>query len=605
MNAFRSQQGKMAFGHVLWYGLCLLIAVGLLAGCASQQPPAERIGTPGPTAGATSTGGDAEGSSAGLGTTSPPAEVTGLPSPTPRSRPITVGWPVELPERYTRPLLQALLSLEGTGEEPALVVVDRPSPAQTQVVLRPRREASLRLAERFYAAVVPFATVQDTVAEETLRARWRGEEPGTLVAPREELVELTALWGGPPAATVVVTDTAAVLDALSAVEDGVGILPFDGLDPRYKVLHVETGPAEARQTLNVLDNHLDVEAYPLAVALTVEGPGAETVATRLLEALDGPLTNRDPSRLTVLIMTGVTAMSRVTALRMEQKGYLYPALVISDTLRAADITHISNEVPFLDDCQVNAAENNLILCSHTNYWAALEALGTDIVGLSGNHVNDFGREGAVRSITWYREHGIPIYGSGLNVEEACAPLLYEHNGNRFAFFAALAFYPESAWATEDQPGACYYYHNKERILAAIQELRPQVDIISVELQYLETYEPFPTAQQVVEFRELREAGADIVTGVQSHVPQAMEPYGPEPGRNPSMIVYGLGNLFFDQMWSWETRTELMARHVIYQGRLISTEILTAVLEDYAQPRWATPEERAEILQRIFAAAPRR
>ena len=118
-------------------------------------------------------------------------------------------------------------------------------------------------------------------------------------------------------------------------------------------------------------------------------------------------------------------------------------------------------------------------------------------------------------------------------------------------------------------------------------------------------EPSPlSAQQVAEFREVRKWGADIVTGVQSHVPQAMEPYGGTP-EGPGIIAYGLGNLFFDQMWSWETRTELYARHTIYAGRLLNTEILTGVLEDYAQPRWATPEERTEILTRIFDAAPKR
>jgi poly-gamma-glutamate synthesis protein (capsule biosynthesis protein) len=59
------------------------------------------------------------------------------------------------------------------------------------------------------------------------------------------------------------------------------------------------------------------------------------------------------------------------------------------------------------------------------------------------------------------------------------------------------------------------------------------------------------------------------------------------------------------MWSWETRTEQMARHAIYEGRVINTEILTAVLEDFAQPRWATVEERADILNRVFNAAPAR
>ena len=127
----------------------------------------------------------------------------------------------------------------------------------------------------------------------------------------------------------------------------------------------------------------------------------------------------------------------------------------------------------------------------------------------------------------------------------------EHNDNTFAFVAALAFGPETAWATEDEPGACYYYDNKEEILALIEELAQEVDVVAVELQFEEAYEPYPLPRQVEEFRELRAAGADIVTGVQSHVPQAMEPYGEQDPGGPGVIVYGLGNLFFDQMWSWD------------------------------------------------------
>jgi poly-gamma-glutamate synthesis protein (capsule biosynthesis protein) len=139
----------------------------------------------------------------------------------------------------------------------------------------------------------------------------------------------------------------------------------------------------------------------------------------------------------------------------------------------------------------------------------------------------------------------------------------------------------------------------------VRQLSAQVDVVAVELQHQETYEPYPIPLQVAEFRELRDAGADIVTGVMSHVPQAQEPYGPGDVGGNGMITYGLGNLFFDQMWSWQTRTELAARHTLYDGRLINTELLTMVLEDFAQPRWATPEERADILGRIFAAAPQR
>lgn len=117
--------------------------------------------------------------------------------------------------------------------------------------------------------------------------------------------------------------------------------------------------------------------------------------------------------------------------------------------------------------------------------------------------------------------------------------------------------------------------------------------------------PTPFRRRSSSSANLREAGADIVSGVQSHVPQAQEPFGAADAGGNGMITYGLGNLFFDQMWSWETRTELAARHTIYEGRLLNTELLTMVLEDFAQPRWATPEERADILNRIFRAAPAR
>lgn len=506
-----------------------------------------------------------------------------------------------LPERYYNRLLAPLIyrvkTLRTNSGVKKVLLLDRGSRAETTIGLMPLREAGeAAIYTRFYAPVVDFATTTDDITLEELAARWQGDGDGSLVVTQDYLPELSSILGAPMAESVVVTDTNGILALVEADADAVGIVPFDRLHPRFKVLAVDG--------VNVLDNRLDPSTYGLAAAVAVRGPHATELAGALAANVTNA-SNRDADHLTSLIMTGVTAMTRVTAAKMERNGYDYPARVISPTLAAADITHISNEVPFIDGCIVNASQDNLTMCSDTTYWAALEAVGTDIVGLSGNHVNDFGRDGALESIGWYRENDIAIYGSGLNIEEACAPLLWEHNGNRFAFIAALAFGPSFAWATDDLPGACYYYDHKELIFETIEKLRSDVDVIAVELQYLETYNPYPTDEQVVEFRELREQGADIVTGVQSHVPQAFEPYGPEGEQNPGAIVYGLGNLFFDQMWSWQTRTELMARHTIYHGRVISTEILTAVLEDYAQPRWATEAERAELLQSIFQAAPAR
>ncbi|MCC6454539.1 MAG: CapA family protein [Caldilineaceae bacterium] len=546
-------------------------------------PPATHFSTPSPRP------------TAGRAPTATPAP-TATFAPVALNGPLTVALDPGLPEEWVGPLMAALNQIdqvEATNGIYPVQLLDQVDNAKVVIEAGSWGGAEVALAQRFFAVVAPFATLTDDISLEELQLRWQGLSDGPLLASSATLQLLEPVLGSGSAVTAEPGD---LLTALEERPDALGIIPFDEIDPRFKVLTVDG--------VNVLSNHFDPATYPLISMLQIRGKEMALLVPLLSRAVT-PATNRDPSKVTTLIMTGVTAISRGTADAIERNYLTYPAAVISDTLAAADITHVSNEIPFLDDCVVNNTANNLTLCSHTSYWEILEAIGTDIVGLSGNHVNDFGRDGATESLTFYRENNIPIYGSGFDVEEACAPLLWEDHGNTFAFVAALAFGPETAWATDDLPGACHFYDHKEEILARVEELAQEVDIVAVELQYLEIYEPSPTFQQVQEFRELRDAGADIVTGVQSHVPQAWETYGANDPGGPGTISYGLGNLFFDQMWSWETRTEQMARHTIYNGQVINTEILTAVLEDYAQPRWATEDERAEILTRVFNAAPAR
>ena len=516
-----------------------------------------------------------------------------------RSGWLTLAIDGSLPERYFNQLLSLVVGLdtiEADGVRKTVYLLDQPRNADVQIRLAPGTEqAEGALYTRFLAPVAPFATVEDDVSMAELKLRWQGRGSGPLIVEADYVSELEAIFGEEADDSVQTASSSSLPAVLEASSGALAIVPFENLTPILKVLHLNG--------VNILSNTFNATAYPLTVVVAVFGAESEAIAAVMRPHITQP-TNRNPDQLTTLIMTGVTAMARITAVRMDTKGFDYPAQVIAPTLRAADITHVSNEVPFLAECDADPSLNNMILCSDPAYWAALEAIGADIVGLSGNHINDFGRDGARESIGWYRQNRIPIYGGGLNEEEACTPLLWTHNDNRFAFFAALAHHPTFARATVDEPGACYYFTNKEKIFDQIEALRSQVDVIAVELQYEESYNPGPLSRQVQVFRELRAAGVDIVTGVQSHVPQSMEPYG-YAGEKPGIIVYGLGNLFFDQMWSWQTRTTLMARHTIHDGQVIGTEILTAVIEDYAQPRWTTEAERSDLLRQIFVAAPAR
>lgn len=447
--------------------------------------------------------------------------------------------------------------------------------------------------DRVYVPVARFATLQDDVAASELLALWlRGPEGAQqpLAVDADTAAALSLLWG-PPGQVEIFGDVPALATALWQSPDRLGIVPFDRLVPELKALTIGGNDPTS--------NQFSPDEYPLRLQLSLTSQAdADPLATSLRESLveAGAHTNRDPSKLTTLIMTGVTAMARMTALRMEQKGYDYPAQVIGPVLSAADLTHISNEIPFMVDCQVDPSENNLTLCSKPEYLQALRDVGVDLVGLTGNHLNDFGTAASLASLQFYADQNLPTYGGGANATAAWQPLLVEHNGNRLVFLGANSFGPVGAWATADSPGAAAY--SLEAMTQAIADARQrlQPDLVLAELQWEESYDTMPIQSQRDGFRQIKAAGADIVTGVQSHVPQAVE------FQNGGLILYGLGNLFFDQMWSQPTREGLIPRHTIYDGRLLNTKLLTTVLEDFAQPRWTTDQEREDLLERVFTAS---
>ena len=115
-------------------------------------------------------------------------------------------------------------------------------------------------------------------------------------------------------------------------------------------------------------------------------------------------------------------------------------------------------------------------------------------------------------------------------------------------------------------------------------------------QWPESTSPRPLPNQVEAFRNAIEAGASVVNGSQAHRPQSLEFY------MDGLIHYGLGNLFFDQMHNLSLRQEFLDRHTFYDGRHISTELLTAMLEDFAQPRPMTDAERQMLLGEIFSVS---
>jgi poly-gamma-glutamate synthesis protein (capsule biosynthesis protein) len=234
------------------------------------------------------------------------------------------------------------------------------------------------------------------------------------------------------------------------------------------------------------------------------------------------------------------------------------------------------------------------MCGQPGQEAVFVSVGADVIELTGNHLLDWGVTGFLETLDIYAGSGLQTFGGGENLEAALQPVRIGHNGNRIAFLGCNQPGPDFDWATDSHPGAAPC--SDPRLLAEVSQLRAEGYLPIFTYQWSERYLPQPLPAQVDDFRAAVDAGAVIVSGSQAHTPQTLEFYG------GALIHYGLGNLFFDQMWSTATRQEFLDRHIFYDGRHISTELLTAMLEDYAQPRPMTPDERRALLEEIFSAS---
>jgi poly-gamma-glutamate synthesis protein (capsule biosynthesis protein) len=432
-----------------------------------------------------------------------------------------------------------------------------------------------------YALVTPFPTTTDGVSLVDIQHTWAGAPSGPFAGrplwmDEPTLAAFTALWGAAASGSVRVVRADQLADSAWAERLAWAIIPFEALEPSWKVLSVDGQ--------SPVHNDFDPTTYPLKIAFSLQ-PSAFSL----------PLSNRDPNKLTVLAMTGTTALVRGTADRMEKKGVLYPGEEIGAMLRAADITHISNEVSFDAKCPTpDLWTESLMFCSNPRYIALLQDVGTDVVELTGNHLLDYGQADMLKSLDMYDQLGWKYYGGGRVLQDALQPALVEHNGNKLAFIGCNFPGPPRDWATDTNPGSAPC--NLDNMALEITSLRSRGYLPVMTFQYQEYYQPNPTYEEQADFRRMAEAGAVIVSGSQAHEPASMEIF------NGAFVHYGLGNLFFDQMFSLETRELFVDRHVFYDGKYINTELLTYINEDYARPRPMTEAERTQFLQKIFKVA---
>lgn len=454
--------------------------------------------------------------------------------------------------------------------------------------------------EWVYVLTAPFSYIGGGVSGADLKAFWQGKD--VVGFPAEKIfidgstrAVIEKIWGG-AATTRITTTTAKDLSQKTwDAENAFAILPFEDLKPSWQVVQVD-GTSPIRKDFNTA-------AYILNIPFSFLGNKSDV--DDLVQFISenhengGSISNRNADQMTTVVMTGVTALVRGTAYIMEASGFTYPAIDIGDILRDADILHISNEVPFTENCPDPFAsktnDSSLVFCSKPEYFQLLEAIGTDVVELTGDHFRDWGPDAILNTLEMINQRGWQYYGGGQDLEDAIQPAEFIHNGNKIAFIGCNAKPPGYATASATSPGAV---HCDLEVMA--QQVRSVLErgyqpIFTFQHVEYYTYDASPALQ--VDFYTVADAGAVIVSGSQAHQPHAFEFY------KSSFLHYGLGNLFFDQYGeSFSQRQAFIDRHVLYNGRHVSTELIPVMFIDMARPRLMTEDERVDLLNTVFTAS---
>ncbi len=319
------------------------------------------------------------------------------------------------------PMLTSLLWVDpGLPEDfrKQVETLPRVKPAETraeaEMILDYTSDESIFDAEWVFVLAAPFPTVRDGVIGTELEAILAGKAKDELADIRVLVSSVTkAMLEGSgfevSEEAVHIMPAEELLAAAWAEDNTWAVLPFEEVEPRWKVLAVDG--------MTPFSEDFDMAVYPLMARISLTGDAK--AMERYAEMITLPTANFDRSKMTTLLMTGVTALTRSTAARMDEKGVLYPGEDIREWMVSADLTHISNEVSFNPECPLaNFDKHEMHFCSRPEYIELLDDVGVDIMELSGNHLVDWGVPAFDYSLGLYEERGWVVFAGGKDINAA-------------------------------------------------------------------------------------------------------------------------------------------------------------------------------------------
>lgn len=293
----------------------------------------------------------------------------------------------------------------------------------------------------------------------------------------------------------------------------------------------------------------------------------------------------------VMAFGGDVMLSRVVGQKMvSHKDYTWPFDMVASQFAESDFAVINLESPFTISSGSHLVKTgSFSFNADPKAMAGLEEAGIDLVSLANNHFGNQGQKGMLDTFKVLASSSVGYAGAGKNIQEAHRAYIKEINGVKFGFLA-YAYSEDLYIATADEAGMANM--NLAMAKSDVAQLEKKVDVVVVLVHAGTEYTAKPHQTQITFSRGVIDAGADLVIGHHPHWVQSTEKY------QGKYIIYSLGNLVFDQMWSTETREGAIAKAYFRDKVLQKIDILPIVINDYGQPALAQGAQKDRILARM-------
>lgn len=274
--------------------------------------------------------------------------------------------------------------------------------------------------------------------------------------------------------------------------------------------------------------------------------------------------------ITKTIFAGDVMLSRHVARATADTGDMAaPFIHIADEFKQNDLAFVNLEAPFQEYGPWDVSDESMTFKVNPLMLAGLQLAGIDIVSLANNHIYNAGQAGVNYSKQYLVDNGIAYCLEHWDIREV--------NGLQFTFL-------------------CYSYDlnlDTDKLIADIQEVQGLgADVIIVSMHNGTEYTDSISSAQSNFAHTAIDYGVDLVIGHHPHVVQRMEEY------KGKYIFYSLGNLIFDQDWSWQTQLGAAIKITWENDQAKKIEFKPIKIDHDFQPRFMDSEEGKEVLDRL-------